>query len=195
MRTELSIFLLCVLFFFYKGSAQERLSYEFYNKTERLGIGLLKIEKQLIVIKNQQLNKDIEEDMYSPKHIVPLFFKPDYDIFYMVCLERQKAYYKVLSATGDIYFVHKAEAKFVSWSEFLRNTTGITNLNWEQNPLQEAPSEKSKMIRIKDKEATYQVINVKGDWIEIQNEHNAHEKGWIQWRKADSLLIEVYLLI
>ena len=70
-----------MLFFFYKGSAQERLSYEFYNKTERLGIGLVKIEKQLIVIKNQQLNKDIEEDIYNPKHIVPLFFKPDYDIF------------------------------------------------------------------------------------------------------------------
>jgi hypothetical protein len=189
------MFLFCVLFFFYKGSAQERLSYEFYNKTERLGIGLVKIEKQLIVIKNQQLNKEIEEDIYRPKHIVPLFFKPDYDIFYVVCLERQKAYYKVLSATGDIYFVPKAEAKFVSWSEFLRNTTGITNLNWELNPLREAPSEKSKVIKIKDKEATYQVINVKGDWIEIQNEHNAHEKGWIQWRKADSLLIEVYLLI
>ena len=195
MRTELSIFLFCVLFFFYKGSAQERLSYQFYNKTERLGIGLVKIEKQLIVIKNQQLNKEIEEDMYSPKHIVPLFFKPDYDIFYMVCLERQKAYYKVLSATGDIYFVPKAEAKFVSWEAFLSNTTGVTNLNWEQNPLQEAPSEKSKMIRIKDREAIYQVISVKGDWIEIQNEHNAHEKGWIQWHKADSLLIEVYLLI
>ena len=195
MRTELSIFLLCVLFFFYKGSAQERLSYEFYNKTERLGIGLLKIEKQLIVIKNQQLNKEIEEDIYSPKHMVPLFFKPDYNIFYMVCIENQKTYYKVLSATGDIYFVPKAEAKFVSWAKFLRNTTGVTNLNWEQNPLQEAPSEKSKVIKIKDKEATYQVINVKGDWIEIQNEHNAHEKGWIRWRKADNLLIEVYLLI
>lgn len=195
MRTQFSIFLLCVLFFFYKGSAQECLSYEFYNKTERLGIGLVKIEKQFITVKNQGLSEHIEEDIYSPKHIVPLFFKPDYNIFYMVCLERQKAYYKVLSATGDIYFVPKAEAKFVSWAEFLRNTTGVTNLNWEQNPLQEAPSEKSKMIRIKDREATYQVINVKGDWIEIQNEHNAHEKGWIQWRKTDSLLIEVYLLI
>lgn len=195
MRTELTIFLLCVLFFFYKGSAQESLSYEFYNKTERLGIGLVKIEKQLLVIKNQQLNKEIEEDMYNPKHIVPLFFKPDYNIFYVVCLENQKTYYKVLSATGDIYFVPKAEAKFVSWEAFLRNTTGITNLNWEQNPLQEAPSEKSKMIRIKDREAIYQVISVKGDWVEIQNEHDVHEKGWIRWRKADSLLIEVYLLI
>ena len=195
MRTELSIFLLCVLFFFYKGSAQECLSYEFYNKTERLGIGLVKIEKQLLVIKNQQLNKEIEEDIYSPKHIVPLFFKPDYNIFYVVCLENQKAYYKVLSATGDIYIVSKAEAKFVSWEAFLSNTTGVTNLNWELNPLQEKPSEQSKMIRIKDREAIYQVISVKGDWVEIQNEHNAHEKGWIQWRKADSLLIEVYLLI
>ena len=195
MRTELSIFLFCVLFFFYKGSAQECLSYEFYNKTECLGIGLVKIEKQLIVIKNQQLNKEIEEDIYNPKRIVPLFFKPDYDIFYMVCLERQKAYYKVLSATGDIYFVPKAEAKFVSWEAFLSNTTGVTNLNWELNPLRETPSEQSKVISTKDREAIYQVINVKGDWIEIQNEHNAHEKGWIQWRKADSLLIEVYLLI
>lgn len=195
MRTELTIFLLCVLFFYAKGSAQECLSYEFYNKTERLGIGLVKIEKQLLVIKNQQLNKEIEEDMYNPKHIVPLFFKPDYNIFYVVCLENQKTYYKVLSATGDIYFVPKAEAKFVSWAKFLRNTTGVTNLNWELNPLRETPSEKSKMIRIKDRKATYQVINVKGDWIEIQNEHNAHEKGWIRWRKADNLLIEVYLLI
>ncbi|WP_297971664.1 hypothetical protein [uncultured Capnocytophaga sp.] len=195
MRTQFSIFLLCVLFFFYKGSAQERLSYEFYNKTERLGIGLVKIEKQLLVIKNQQFNKEIEEDIYSPKHIVPLFFKPDYNIFYVVCLENQKAYYRVLSATGDIYFVPKTQAKFVSWEAFLRNTTGITNLNWEQNPLQEMPSEQSKVIRTKDREATYQVISVKGDWVEIQNEHNAHEKGWIQWRKADSLLIEVYLLI
>ena len=195
MRTELSIFLFCVLFFFYKGSAQERLSYEFYNKTERLGIGLVKIEKQLIVIKNQQLNKEIEEDIYSPKYIVPLFFKPDYNIFYVVCLENQKAYYKVLSATGDIYIVSKAEAKFVSWEAFLSNTTGVINLNWELNPLQEKPSEQSKVIRTKDREAAYQVINVKGDWIEIQNEHNAHEKGWIRWHKADSLLIEVYLLI
>ena len=195
MRTQFSIFLLCVLFFFYKGSAQERLSYEFYNKTERLGIGLVKIEKQLIVIKNQQLNKEIEEDIYNPKHIVPLFFKPDYNIFYVVCLENQKAYYKVLSATGDIYFVPKTQAKFVSWEAFLRNTTGITNLNWELNPLQEMPSEQSKMIRTKDREAIYQVINVKGDWVEIQNEHDAHEKGWIRWCKADCLLIEVYLLI
>ena len=195
MRTELSIFLLCVLFFFYKGSAQECLSYEFYNKTERLGIGLVKIEKQLITVKNQGLSKHIEEDMYNPKHIVPLFFKPDYDIFYMVCLERQKAYYKVLSATGGIYFVPKAEAKFVSWAKFLRNTTGVTNLNWELNPLRETPSEKSKMIRIKDRKATYQVISVKGDWVEIQNEQDAHEKGWIRLRKADNLLIEVYLLI
>jgi len=189
------MFLFCMLFFFYKGSAQECLSYEFYNKTERLGIGLVKIEKQLVTVKNQGLSEHIEEDIYNPKHIVPLFFKPDYNIFYVVCLENQKAYYKVLSATGDIYFVSKAEAKFVSWEAFLSNTTGVTNLNWELNPLQEMPSEQSKMIRIKDREAIYQVISVKGDWIEIQNEHNAHEKGWIQWHKADSLLIEVYLLI
>ena len=87
----------------------------------------------------------------------------------MACLENRKAYYKVLSATGDIYFVPKAEAKFMSWEAFLSNTTGVTNLNGELNPLQEMPSEQSKMIRIKDREAIYQVISVKGDWVEIRN--------------------------
>lgn len=64
MRTQFVMFLFCMLFFFYKGSAQERLSYEFYNKTERLGIGLVKIEKQLIIVKNQGLSEHIEEDIY-----------------------------------------------------------------------------------------------------------------------------------
>ncbi|MBM0656938.1 hypothetical protein JMN12_10335 [Capnocytophaga genosp. AHN8471] len=197
MRIKLNVFLFCAFFFFYaKGDSQENLSCNFYNKTESLGIGLVKVEKQFITIKNPKLNKNVNEYIYSPKYIVPIFFKPDYNnIFYIVCLDDQKEYYKVLSATGEIYFVSKTQTKFISWEKFLRNTIGISNLNWRINPLHNEPFEKSKIIRIKDINTIYNVIKVKKDWIKIQNENNTNEKGWIQWKKGNNLLIEVYLLM
>ena len=189
-------FFFCVFFFFSLiGNAQKSLSYEFYNKTESLGIGLVKAESDIITIKSQNLNKSLNEYTYTPKYIVPVFFKPDYNIFYIVCLDNQKEYYKVLSANGEEYLVSKARIKFISWEEFLKSTTGISNLDWSENPLRKEPFEKSKIITLKDTNATFNVIRVKKDWIEIQSDNNTNQKGWIQWKKENRLLIEIYLLI
>lgn len=162
---------------------------------ESLGIGLVKAESDIITIKSQNLNKSLNEYTYTPKYIVPVFFKPDYNIFYIVCLDNQKEYYKVLSANGEEYLVSKAQTKFISWEEFLKNTTGISNLDWSENLLRKEPFEKSKIITLKDTDATFNVIRVKKDWIEIQSDNNTNQKGWIQWKKENRLLIEIYLLI
>ena len=162
---------------------------------ESLGIGLVKAESDIITIKSQNLNKRLNEYTYTPKYIVPVFFKPDYNIFYIVCLDNQKEYYKVLSANGEEYLVSKAQTKFISWEEFLKSTTGISNLDWSENPLRKEPFEKSKIITLKDTDATFNVIRVKKDWIEIQSDNNTNQKGWIQWKKENRLLIEIYLLI
>jgi hypothetical protein len=189
-------FFFCVFFFFSLiGNAQKSLSYEFYNEMESLGIGLVKAESDIITIKSQNLNKSLNEYTYTPKYIVPVFFKPDYNIFYIVCLDNQKEYYKVLSANGEEYLVSKAQTKFISWEEFLKSTTGISNLDWSENPLRKEPFEKSKIITLKDTDATFNVIRVKKDWIEIQSDNNTNQKGWIQWKKENRLLIEIYLLI
>ena len=189
-------FFFCVFFFFSLiGNAQKSLSYEFYNEMESLRIGLVKAESDIITIKSQNLNKSLNEYTYTPKYIVPVFFKPDYNIFYIVCLDNQKEYYKVLSANGEEYLVSKAQTKFISWEEFLKSTTGISNLDWSENPLRKEPFEKSKIITLKDTDATFNVIRVKKDWIEIQSDNNTNQKGWIQWKKENRLLIEIYLLI
>ena len=189
-------FFFCVFFFFSLiGNAQKSLSYEFYNETESLGIGLVKAESDIITIKSQNLNKSLNEYTYTPKYIVPVFFKPDYNIFYIVCLDNQKEYYKVLSANGEEYLVSKARTKFISWEEFLKSTTGISNLDWSENPLRKEPFNESKIITLKDTNATFNVIRVKKDWIEIQSDNNTNQKGWIQWKKENRLLIEIYLLI
>ena len=189
-------FFFCVFFFFSLiGNAQKSLSYEFYNEMESLGIGLVKAESDIITIKSQNLNKSLNEYTYTPKYIVPVFFKPDYNIFYIVCLDNQKEYYKVLSANGEEYLVSKAQTKFIFWEEFLKSTTGISNLDWSENPLRKEPFNESKIITLKDTDATFNVIRVKKDWIEIQSDNNTNQKGWIQWKKENRLLIEIYLLI
>ncbi|WP_314773182.1 hypothetical protein [Capnocytophaga sputigena] len=190
------LFFFCVFFFLSLiGNAQKSSSYEFYNKTKSLGIGLVKVESDIITINSQTFNKSLNEYIYTPKYIVPIFFKPEYNIFYIVCLGDQREYYKVLSANGEEYLVSKAQTKFISWEDFLKNTTGISNLDWNKNPLRKEPFEKSKIIKLKDTDATFNIIRVKKDWIEIQSDNNTNEKGWIQWKKENRLLIEIYLLI
>ena len=73
-----------------------------------------KPQSAIITINSQPLNKNLNEYIYTPKYIVPIFFKPEYNIFYIVCLGDQREYYKVLSANGEEYLVSKAQTNFIS---------------------------------------------------------------------------------
>ena len=75
MRIKLNVFLFCAFFFFYaKGDSQENLSCNFYNKTESLGIGLVKVEKQFITIKNPKLNKNVLIKQIGKDSLSAFFF-------------------------------------------------------------------------------------------------------------------------
>ena len=55
------LFFFCVFFFLSLiGNAQKSSSYEFYNKTKSLGIGLVKVESDIITIKSQTFKSDNE---------------------------------------------------------------------------------------------------------------------------------------
>ncbi len=169
---------------------------EFYNPTKNLGIGIIKVNTEEInYYKDINNKKKFSESIYTPKEVIPIFFKPDYGIFLLICLEEQQLYYKVLSANNEVFYVDKSSVIFLSWEKFLKGTTGISNLDWNTNPLHRKPTETSVNSRIRDKEAIFEVKEVKKDWIQIKNEENPAEKGWIKWRKEDKLLIELYLLM
>lgn len=164
---------------------------DFFNNLDNLGIGLLKvnISDSLIVI-----NKDkvFIENFYAPT-ITPVFFKPDYGIFYLICTSKEKEYFEIQIRKGKTAKLIKTKnIKFLKWETFLLNTTGVSSLDWKKNPLRRIINNESKTIDVNEDDE-FKVIEVKREWIKISNE--GEKVGWLKWRKENQLLIDVSLLM
>lgn len=166
-------------------------SLEFFNNVGALGIGLLKVNNvdTLTIIKNNE--KSIEK-IYTPT-ITPIFFKPDYGIFYLVCVSEQKSNYKIQTSTNQTAILPKTKnIQFLSWDRFLLSTTGISNLDWKENPFRKEPDTKATIQEV-SKEDDFTVIKVHNEWIQISTDSDSI--GWIKWKQDGKLLIEIYLLM
>ena len=164
----------------------------YFNPAIKLGLGLLKPKNDTIFFKQQVNETPLKETIYTPKKVIPIFFKPDYDIFYIVCTEKTGLGYKILSANGKELLANKTDFDFISWEKFLLKTTGIENISWKQNPLRKESTVTSLEVPFNDKE-NFIVKEVKNNWIKVKNENN--EEGWIKWKEKEKLLIEIYLLM
>ena len=165
---------------------------EYYNRTSKLGIGLVKTKKDTLFFENSINSSFQKESIYKPKSIIPIFFKPDYNIFYTVCVEKINKTYKILSANSKYFFVQERDFEFISWENFLIETVGIENMDWGKNPLREKPNSSSIKLPVKS-ENDFVINETRGDWIEVENEDK--DRGWIKWRENEKLLIEIYLLM
>lgn len=171
-----------------KTSASQELT--FYNKVDDLGIGLLKPNNKLIVYEDAMFTKKINENVFNPESVKPIFFKPDYNIFYLTCSEIQKGY--ITLNNGKKKYLKLDDFSFIKWEDFLKSVQGINNSNWKSNPIKKDPSTSSQNIEI-DIDSDFIVDKVQGDWIQIKNGEN--KKGWIKWKFNNDLLIEIYLLM
>ncbi len=163
---------------------------EFYNKVENLGIGLLKAKgNQFYTYNDSSLSTNKKkEGLYNPKNVKPIFFKPDYNIFYLTCLIENETYYTINN--GNKIYLNKDDFEFYTWETFFENTTGIGSIDWKLNPILNKPDGDIIDLDIND---DFIAVEKKGDWLKIRN--NALNTGWIKWRFKNKLLIEVYLLI
>ncbi|CAA0220122.1 hypothetical protein ACE1MK_00815 [Tenacibaculum maritimum] len=164
----------------------------YFNPTTKLGLGLLKPKKDTILFKQQVNHPSLKETIYTPKKVIPIFFKPDYDIFYIVCIKNTDLDYKILSANGKEFLANKANFDFIPWENFLLKTTGIENINWKENPLRKESKVTSLEVFPKHKE-NFIIKQVKNNWIKVKNEED--EEGWIKWKEKEKFLIEIYLLM
>ncbi|MCD8440810.1 hypothetical protein [Tenacibaculum finnmarkense] len=164
----------------------------YYNEMGTLGIGLIKpLTDSLIFYKKNIKTKQEIVSSFNPFPITPVFYKPDYGIVYLICLEDTKEYYKIKSIDG-VFYLKKANYVFVDWKTFLMNSTGINNIDGKTNPIKKENSAKSEDLDWSESEEII-IIDVKKDWILIQNEYE--QIGWIKWKIKNKLLIEIYLLI
>jgi hypothetical protein len=74
----------------------------------------------------------------------------------------------------------------------------VDRLATGQQKIRESPTEEGKEIMYQSRRDCFKVIDLKGDWIEVNTttycdqENKKGTLGWIRWRKGNKLLIQYY---
>jgi hypothetical protein len=140
-------------------------------------------------------------------NVVPFFNKPDYGLYHFICLEKNSQYFKVLlndSLFG--YIPNNENFIFKTWETILM-TASVQRVS-KSNLIRKSPSETDKTNIINnckhDVLKVVDVVEIQGEfWIEVSfsvncdlgvAERNELKSGWIQWRNANKLLVNILLL-
>jgi len=133
----------------------------------------------------------------SYPEIEPHAYHPDYALFIVRCTGKQKGWYEVVinEHTGLKKRIKSSDKSFV----FQTVEQHILSVPFVQfapttNPPRQSPSSSAPAIEA-DPEEAFSPVEVKGEWLKLRwggagQEHT----GWIQWRKGNVLLIELFYL-
>jgi hypothetical protein len=126
----------------------------------------------------------------------PFEFMPTPGRIMFRCIDSTEQGYKiVINENPDIicWLNKAANINFMNWLSYLESCDYIQT----SNPLRAAPDNNSSVIFDKDSCSMYNILTMKGDWIEVQtsgycdiysNKSGRHAiKGWVKWRKGDKL--------
>jgi hypothetical protein len=181
----------------------------------KLGLGIVEIqdtynESRIVTIyRDRNLNEKIEDFRLYGKlnRIWPYFFKPDYGLCSFVCLEKTKAYFRILINDKEEGFLKNENDKhFKTWESLLINST-VERLDINSNPLKESPGDDQRAIVLTytikvDRLEVIDVIELKGQhWINVRFSKSGQMPctpdcgtGWIKWREGDKLLVDILRL-
>ena len=156
----------------------EAFKVKYENKTDYLGIGLLKLNyhkyPRVDVFMDPELTLRYDElrDGGANMEIYPKFYELDYGIYDFVCLEITEAYYKIEAGASGIKYVKASEAwTFTSWQDLIERSFGVSRkAAWRgTNPLRSEKSEDSPEVPFEPKRFDqFCVIRLEGDWIKVK---------------------------
>lgn len=173
------------------------------------------------LLTNKYASWDMYEDA-ARINICSKFFKPDYGIMHFVCLSKSQKAYKVLINASDIkYFPKTKSYDFKTWDEYILQSYGIRRLTSSTgdisaiSPLRIAPRDNTDTLAIPPGYEMFCPIEIEGDWVKVKydcfynDENSLHEgepcydfidqcknplTGWLRWRQANKLLIDIFLM-
>lgn len=131
----------------------------------------------------------------------PFVFHPDYFLLVVKCVRRHVDRWEVLvnEATGLTKFVRVEDRslKFETWGDHVLKVFAV-DFDQAVNPVRTGPSNRRNSIQLADK-MIYQPVQVRGYWLKIRAQSPENERlrsrirtGWIKWRDAKALLIELF---
>ncbi|MDR0468099.1 MAG: hypothetical protein LBG67_04535 [Campylobacteraceae bacterium] len=171
----------------------------YYNELS-LGIGVVNPkEYHFQMITDSTINEMLEiENIEEQEYIVPIFWKPDYRIFYMPVISVSEKQYEVRVNKNTNLFVQKEEFDFYTWEELLKEQAlSVSILTGKGYAVADINSEV-----LYDAEDSLEVFDfivekVEDDWIFVRAELNELEidKFWVLWRDKNKLLVKPIFLM
>jgi hypothetical protein len=137
---------------------------------------------------------------------VQMWLKPqsmwlDYHHFVFRCKSFNKDWLEVVvnNEDGKSYWIRRTEQTiFKTWEEYFKSMFAVDRLPEENQKIRTRPTDAANEVKYEGR-GCFQVISLKGDWIEISSiDHCPDEKatqiknGWIRWRRGEKLLIRCY---
>jgi len=171
---------------------------EYYNDLNCLGLGVVNPKAfnfQIItdtVTKKALKIKNIEEQEY----IVPMFWKPDYVVFYMPVIHISDKYYEVKANKTMSIFVQKEEVNFYTWEDLFKKA--ITTIEVREGYAMKDIDSDIVFDEEENSDGDISLIveKIDGDWFFIRAESDGKviKHFWAPWKKGNKLLIEPIFL-
>ena len=126
--------------------------------------------------------------------LIPLFWKPDYSLFYMTVVEISEDQYRVQANNEMTFWVDKNEFDFYTWEDLLKNLFAIeADIVYKEKDIHSQATIEPSL----EEDFFFTVQKVEGDWIyiRVENYHTEEIKGyyWTRWKDENNkLLIRLY---
>ncbi|PKB18728.1 hypothetical protein [Flavobacterium sp. 5] len=178
---------------------EAQLEYQNDNLIKELGIGLVQLvnPNEKIILYSYSSCKTIKTNQAKiGKDIIPILNKPDYSIQFFICSEKNNKYFKIVTSIGKYAYIKPTQKYlYYDWYDFLKNqVTSIENKNISFNPLFDKMNGKVITIKNIQSDDEIEVIEIKGDWLNVKNT-TLNKEYWIKWREKNNLLVYLNLLM
>ena len=196
--------------------AQDSVVCMYNNDISTLGMGLVLAPDSFEVYNDSLLLNPYQRLIMhyngNKAKFCPKFYKPDYGIMHFVCIGITNKAYKIIVNYSNVkYLPRKKQYEFRTWRDYIMNSNGIDKItdnasDADYSILYKGSSENSDTIKVPH-QASCCPVEMKGDWVKVvyncfidgpcdkylgkcQNPLT----GWIQWRKGNKLLINIFLM-
>jgi predicted small secreted protein len=162
---------------------------KYYNDLNYLGIGVANPKRfDFKFITDTATGKSLNiENIEEQEYLIPIFYKPDYQIFYMPVIDSSNNYYEVKVNTEISVFVNKHDFIFYTWEEIF--TKQANSVKTEKGYVKQDIGSESVMID--DNKASLIVKAYDGEWLLVDEELDDGIKRntyWVKWRANNKLL-------
>ena len=124
----------------------------------------------------------------------PWAFEPSIGVFTIRCIAKtENAYTIIVDEEKNIVKQLQKHEQFQFQTLEEHVSMVLVSTDFSLNPIREKPNENAAIVNTIDDEIDLTAsVELKGDWIKIENSYSNKVLGWIRWKKGDRFMVWLY---